>query len=381
MQTRSKWIGLCLAVSFFGLSFGAQEAKADFDNKKIARNLDTIGKRWEERRKAGTAVLIFATPKRGFAKQFGRYDYRGHNMSSEAEWYGEQGVAASKLYLEMFDNPYADEIYQVILLPAGTYHLNNFNATLPGAEFKDELAKSQPTPKKVGTVELSHGSFTDMGSHTIWMEPQYNVVRSDRYVCNYVIAGSSTCVSGGYVNEKHKVLVREGRYADVAHVTLNDALMARVSLRQPFASITLGPGEVILTDSIVARVPNYSYGANACLASSEDTVRCELSSFGAEVFPAKIDDFREGGSAGFRIVEKAIGTLMTAEKLPYDASKRLGADHHFMSMLADTYISRSMWSVLSKAQYRPLSINAPAAPHNQPTYSDGKVYVISADQS
>ncbi|QNP48996.1 hypothetical protein [Diaphorobacter aerolatus] len=236
-----------------------------------------VGERWQARLNEGKALLIFAVPKTKFGDEI---DIRHgtSTYSSGTLWFHSKTKNVKGLSVTLgSDSAIA---YRVMFYEPGTYNMEHFFGLMHGSQFNEKMADRQPKPLSVGVVDFS-GTYTyEWGSKTVWREPKYERRRSEQFVCSYVIAGTDQCISGNYVQGTQTVMTDAGGRDSIPVSEKRSAVHSHVMLKQPFASITVNAGEVIITDGIVGKLPNVDYADDACMptADKKAVVSCVRSS-------------------------------------------------------------------------------------------------------
>ena len=352
MQGHRVW---WLAASCVLLTACETAPKRTLTGKEIPSQFDTVAQHWQQKLKEGNAILITAVPSAATGDSPNNFVRNKKQFSYNARWAAEAEVQPEMRNLVLYRNSFDNMKFEVTVIPAGTYVMNQFRAELRGASFDEKLAVKQPASLGVGTVDYFQGRVYDMVSTSIWREPTYERQTSNRPFCAAVIAGTTQCVSSGYVKEVQNVMTKPAGYETLSALQQKDALGVRVNLRRPFASITLQPGEVIITDGIVAELPNVETAKNTCLLSPQKTARCELSAFKAETFPVPVEQFKQ---VDMNMTVFSMKRLLEAENLPPDTSSYSALGGMMGGILAhssDVPVSASMLGILRSAQYRALT--------------------------
>lgn len=323
--------------------------------RTVPPQFETVAQQWQQKLKEGHAILITAVPAPATGDSPNNFVRNKKQFSYNARWAAEAEVQPTMRNLEVYRNRFDNMKFEVTVIPAGTYVMNQFRAEVRGGNFDEKLASKQPASLGVGTVDFFQGRVYDMVSASVWREPTYERQVTGRSFCAAVIAGTTQCVSSGYVKEVQNVMTKPAGYESISSLQQKDALGVRVNLKRPFVGITLKPGEVIVTDGIVAEVPNVEIAKNACLLSPQKTARCELTSFKAETFPVPVDQFKK---IELNMTVDSMKRLLEAEKLPPDTSSYTAMGNLMGGILAhssDVPLSDSMVSILRSAQYRALT--------------------------
>ena len=336
-----------------------------------------VGQNWEQKLKEGYAVVIMTAPYVGIQGDSANNFIRNQKQFAfNARWDLEGTKKSNMQMFEAYSSRADKTSYEVIVLPAGTYVVNQFRAAQRGVNFNEKFAAKQPKAGGVGTVDFSSGQVFNMISHQIWQEPQFEKKASKRSFCSAVIAGTTQCVSGGYVYEVENVMTQPGGNRPMVGMQESNALGISVNFQRPLASFKVEPGEVILIDGLVAELPATKYGSDACMLSKQKTARCELSEFHIETYPAQLDAFL---AKPLNVNVHTMGKILKAEKLdpvaePYTSMGKMmfGA----MAFSTKVPLSPNMMVVLQRAKYKPLTMGG--VPSGDKTNFGGKGYVMRA---
>lgn len=315
--------------------------------------LTVVGKHWQEKLDDGMAVLIFAIPQPKFAQKLSSIDYRNKEFSADTAWYDENGNASKGIDVLLHHDQFDDIAYRMMMVPAGTYHLRQVLGDLRNTRLDKKIVTQQPPSLGVGIVDYAEGTYSSLGHATVWKDPAYTIRRTKEYVCDFVIGGTSQCVSGHSVLGTEKIMTDAGGYREITTLESGHALELVVSLKRPLASITLAPGEVVLTDGVAVQLPGVRVGDQACVSTKQNVVRCELSAFEFETFPANIEDYRK---SKLKVSDRDLVSLTSSEKVKYKANLRLSTGNELMGVLWDSPVSDTMHNVLNRAKYKPLQV-------------------------
>lgn len=320
--------------------------------------LEALGQSWEGSLAKGMAMLIVAGPKIRSGDELGSFrSWQGEQrFSAHSVWSNDQRVLSPRFPLQLSSHQYGNENYVVLMLPAGIYGLSDIFAQLPGVQLNEKLAQKQPQDRGIGTVEFAPGSFSEVVYQTTWKRPTTQQKLVDRWSCAAVIAGTDQCVSHR-MDRGYETQVKPGYYdKDPAELRSNpNALAVRVTLKKPLARITLAPGEVVLTDGLIFRLPSFiGFGERACLGTDKKTVRCELNGVSAQTFPANLDVMK---NEPLRMNHSTFTHLSQGKSM--DSAKAMNTGEDVKVELWNSYrVSTRMHAVIQRAVYKPLQVLA-----------------------
>ena len=319
--------------------------------------LEALGQSWEEGLAKGMAVLIVAGPKIRTGDELGSFrSWKGEERySAQNVWANEQGLHSPPFPLEFYPSSYGDENYVVMLLPAGTYGLTNVFAQLPNVQLNEKLAQKQPQDRGLGTVEFAPGAFREVTYRSTWRNATTQQKQVDHWSCVAVIAGTNQCVSH-YMDRRMETQVKPGYYDREPELRSNtNALAVRIALKKPMARITLAPGEVVLTDGMVFRLPNFiGFGERACMGTEKKTVRCELNGIAGQTFRARLEVLQD---RPLRMARSTYQHLMQGKGSDQARQVEMGKDSR-LELVGEYTVSARMNAVLQRAVYKPLQVLA-----------------------
>ena len=311
-----------------------------------------IGEDWQAGLRQGKALLIVAVPHAGIGRGLSSFDYGPKRYSAKFAWTDATGKHLSPIPLPMRPHVYSSEIYLAYLLPAGTHGVRDVWGELPERKVTDQFAQKAPRQREIGTVEIGRGSFIELGSTETWIPPMTAVREVQRTDCTAVHRGTGQCVSSWTSSNLERVEVLPGRRSTSYHQEMREGLALHIALRKPMASITLAPGEVVLTDGLVFELPGaIGFGERACRQTAKPTILCELNGLSAQTYPASLENFSRGP---MRLSPDVRAQLLAGKPLDRMAVT--------LEPAAPSPVSAGMQAVLQRAQYRPLRVNLPVAP-------------------
>ena len=322
------------------------------------------------------AMLIMASPSPGMGESANNFTHKGKQFAYNMQWHNAEAMPALGRPLQLYDTRFSFQKYEVLLVPPGTYYMNSMMAAQTNVD-PVKPGKKQSPALGIGTVDFFQSQVYETVTSSRWREPTFEQRSSNRFVCQYVIGGSNQCVSGAYVRDSQTVMTDAGGYSQQIGIGSKDALGVRVRLQQPFASVTLKAGEVVLTDGVYAQLPNVGFTNSSCLPTKEKTLRCELESFEASTLPAESQKFTK---THWRMSVSSMGKLLKEEVL-WDESDLCGFNARggmmgcTMAYMSDVWLSPNMLAVLRRAQYQPLTMAGTLDTKMTPHFG-GKNYVL-----
>lgn len=112
--------------------------------------------------------------------------------------------------------------------------------------------------------------------------------------CTAVRVVSGQCASWGSTSYDVTDQTKAAGYYNVTKEEMLDAIIAEHRLSSPFASFTIGPGDVAVVDGFFAEYPNSDFATSDCRRSGVEIVRCPLKSISMARLKASVDVFLRG---------------------------------------------------------------------------------------
>jgi hypothetical protein len=175
--------------------------------------------------------------------------------------------------------------YQIFIVDPGIYDLSVFGYDLPNTAPPKQSQNPTVLASKVATLDMLTIVKTQMKSTRVWQDAvRGNRTESYQECAAVHITAGCVEVRNGTRNVEYTIRP-EGYYEVVAPQKITNTRV-RAKLTQPFASFTIGSGEVVLVDGLYAEAGNFLYDENTCQGKSAGRVECALRQISLRQSPA-----------------------------------------------------------------------------------------------
>ncbi|WP_109124859.1 hypothetical protein [Dyella sp. C11] len=232
---------------------------------------------------------------------------------------------------------YANKIfYGVFIVDPGSYDLIGLTYDLDHSGLPALSSKQWTEKPALGMASLAPTSNAEFSTHQAWADAQYqNVQVYDGSSCTMVQSGGGVtgCVAwqDQYHNETR--MTDAGGWRTAVDKNYAGGLQIALTLTRPFARFEAKPGEVIVTDGFFPSTDSMVIDNDACHQAKGDVVACGIQKL-----------------ALYRIT----GRKSELPLAPDSASK-----------------SPTLVNLISRAEYRPMTVNATSRAETPGTYEAG----------
>lgn len=192
----------------------------------------------------------------------------------------------------LLDMVAGDSNYQVFVVEPGTYDLGAFGYDLP--RISPPSANPAPKPKatSLGSIKIQSVVNTEMKVTKEWQAAEYRNSTVWREECVAVHA-TGGCVEVRNRPRNVQLEVKPAGYYDNLKPVDVPGSRVRADLTRPFASFTVGAGEVILVEGLYAEAANLRFDEKNCKSKAGDTVECALTQVSLKQSPASVDALKK----------------------------------------------------------------------------------------
>lgn len=189
-------------------------------------------------------------------------------------------------------------LYQVFVVEPGTYTLAGGSNALPRTTLANPVANAQMRRSALGSVIMDETTFTEYVRGQEWRDATYETNRVNQTVCTAVRVASGQCAATADTSYDQVRQTRPAGYASTTTAQNIGGVWAHASLRKPFATFSVGKGEVVLVDGFYGDGPTTTFAEKDCERIESAKVRCELSKYTMIRIPTSLQDFSKTTPAG-----------------------------------------------------------------------------------
>ncbi|MCW4455370.1 DUF4399 domain-containing protein [Flavobacterium sp. MXW15] len=186
--------------------------------------------------------------------------------------------------------PLGGTLYWIKLVQPGTYRLQSLMYEQHYAATTQIQLQRNRRPQGLGYVELNETSFVETETEEYWRPAEYQSF--NRSACTSTYVASGVCASVTWWTETS---VTRAASWDTRLANKNrSGLIVVPKPERRLASFSVAPGEVVVIDSIMAKLPNIGYATDNCARTNGSRVECALTSLSIQRLPAQASDIRSG---------------------------------------------------------------------------------------
>lgn len=238
----------------------------------------------------GQAVVV--TPLFNRATQFHRPEITDEQFSRRVTW-EKTGQPQARFTVEKDGviNSTLGEVQQFFIVEPGTYRLASIEYEVPETTTAQITAKRERLPAPLGSILLTEGRTHVMRETQEWHPDRYTTqsVRTTRCV---VVHAAGHCLSSATRDEDVQVLTQQAGWYNTRKAVETSKVSVEARPAKDFATFTVMPGEIVLVDGFVAKIPAVSFDPHACHRVDADTLECRMTQIELQRIPGRFEELK-----------------------------------------------------------------------------------------
>jgi hypothetical protein len=159
----------------------------------------------------------------------------------------------------------------------------------------------QATPK-IGLASLAATKEKEFYQTQEWFAAQYGTrTIADGSYCDTMVmsgAGAGGCIHSSVSTHDETVTTDPGGWRSVTHAKMVDGVAVATKLTRPFATVSIGAGEALVTDGFYDDVDTASINSDACNQADSNLVNCAIQRFTLYRITPHVSDLNDGPDSG-----------------------------------------------------------------------------------